>query len=335
MRQQVSETASQRVSESNIVHLKRARRISTALQGEAGCSMPGTHDRLAEGQYFLLQMLEKYHSPDEFRWNLHAFVQAVNSFAEIGLMESQNSTEFKQFRDSLANLTLDTTWKKLTQLRNEAVHKEPLLANASLWIGMYRYMKLKMAMQIPIPTHVPSWLALAKSRNEKIYVPPHREWIGEECGLERIWRLPQFQEEELAEVCAKMLSRCNDILSVSPGHSEVQDPCENMDLKSPRMMFEHDLFPEVMQVWDGDTPSSLVAKSDTIITLLPGDESTTLHEVAQGTSVSAWFAKTKIWNKEYSSLLLHSIGGVEVIEDTAGFYQVSAFEKTEESSVSN
>jgi hypothetical protein len=108
-----------------------------------------------------------------------------------------------------------------------------------------------------------------------------------------------------------------------------------MDLKSPRMMFEHDLFPEVMRVWDGDTPTCLVAKSDTSITLLPGDESTTLHRVVQGTSVYAWFEKTKIWNKEYSSLLLHSIGGVEVIEDTAGFYLVSAFEMNEEPSVSN
>jgi hypothetical protein len=43
------------------------------------CPLHEADDRHLESLYFLGRMLEKYHSPDPFRWNLNAFLQALRS----------------------------------------------------------------------------------------------------------------------------------------------------------------------------------------------------------------------------------------------------------------
>jgi hypothetical protein len=271
-------------------------------------------------------MLETYHSPDEFRWNLHAFFQAINSFAQIGQMESQNSPDFAKFREVLNELMSRPTWRRLNKLRDEIVHKEPLLANASVMIGMYRGTRLKLTFQIPIPAHVPSWMAIAKSRNEKIFVDAHRDAIGEQIGLERIWKLPQF-DEEMAQVCIGMLSECDRVMHLAPGHEDAEDICQGMNCDSPRMMFEHELFPEIVSAWDGNAPSHIKALSDTTITLLPEKNAEILHVIPADTMITAWVSQEKIWNETYSSLLIYSINDIEILESTAGFYMKNAFDK--------
>ena len=303
---------------------KRAQRIGEALHGTAGCSMPGTHDRLEESKYFLLRMLATYHYPDEFRWNLHAFVQSINSFAQIGLMECQGSAELSAFKQNLFSLMSEKDWRNLLDMRNQAVHKEPLLGNASMFVGMYRNKKSKLAMRIPIPPHIPSWKALAKTRNEKKFVDPHRGDIGEECGLERIWQLPQFGSE-LSSVCADILARCGEVLRHSPGHREFKDFPGTFDCDSPRMMFEHEVFPEIIKAWDGAVLSSLTSKVDTDILLLPNDGSEVLHRISEGAEIHAWTSSPMVWNGLYSSILVYSIDDVEIRENTAGFYLRSDF----------
>ena len=289
------------------------------MSGVQGCSMPGTHDRLEESAYFHLRMLERYHFPTEFRWNLHAFLQAISSFAQIGLMESQADAAFEQFREELGAFTADVRWKNLIQLRNQATHKEPLLSNATISIGMYRNMRMKLAFTIPLPSHLPSWRVIAKSRNEKIWVPPHREWIGEECGLERAWRLPQF-EDELGRVCADTLIRCSQILRAAPGHDKVDLGMGEVDCQRPRMLFEHELFPEILRAWEGVSPHDLLALLPTPIRELPEGGGKILRLIPQGARITAWIEPTMKWDHVYSSLLIQSVDGNEILEDTAGFY---------------
>ncbi|MGH9589361.1 MAG: hypothetical protein ACRD25_03155 [Terracidiphilus sp.] len=308
--------------------IKRASRIGRKMQGEVGCSMPGCHDRLAEGRYFLDRMLATYHSPEEFRWNTHAFLQAINSFVSIGGIESQGVDEFQLFRAALNGLTAQETWKKLNKLRGQIVHKEPLLANASMLIGMYRYEKLKLAFSVPIPMYLPSWMAIARSRNDLAFVPAHREWCGEEIGLERIWRIPGF-DDEIAKLSADALAKCDEVMHLSPGHEGIEGICTCLDTVSPRLLFEHDIFPEVLPAMDGENPEKLRARVDTNLWLLPDREEEVLHKITEGSEIAAWLNPKMTWNSGFSSLLLYSINGEVIVRNTAGFYLKAAFAKQE------
>ena len=306
--------------------LKRASRIGKKLQGEAGCSMPGTHDRIEECRYFFGRMLETYHSPNEFRWNLHAFVQAIKSFVEIGNNESQNAPAFVGFRKAQETLKALPDWQKLSKLRDEIVHKEPLLASSSVMIGMYRGTKLKMTFRIPIPTHTPSWLAIARSRNETIFVSPDRGDDGEQIGLEREWRLPRF-DNELAQVCFEILNQCGKVMQAAPGHENLTGVCDGLEIDPHRMMFEHELFPEVSAAWNGMPSSRIIALTETKITTLPGEKEDGLHAISAGTAVEAWLGDKKNWEGGYSSLLITRIDGEEILKNTAGFYLRRSFTK--------
>ena len=224
--------------------------------------MPGMHDRIEESRYFFARMLETYHSPDEFRWNLHAFLQAIKSFVLIGYIESQNAEAFTGVRRAIEELKALPDWPKFSKLRDEIAHKEPLLANSSMMIGMYRGTRLKMAFRIPIPTHVPSWTAIARSRNETIFVTPDRGDIGEQIGLEREWKLPRF-DRELAQVCYEILKQCGEVMKAAPGHERLTDVCAGLEIEKHRMMFEHELFPEVSAAWDGLPRSTMSATRGT------------------------------------------------------------------------
>ena len=305
---------------------RRASRIGRKLQGEEGCSMPGMHDRIEESRYFFGRMLETYHSPDEFRWNLHAFLQAIKSFILIGNMESQNAVAFLGVRRAIEELKSFPDWPKFSKLRDEIAHKEPLLANSSMMIDMYRGTRLKMAFRIPIPTHVPSWTAIAKSRNESIFVSPDRSDIGEQIGLEREWKLPRF-DRELAQVCYEILNQCGKVMQAAPGHEGLTGVCAGLEIEPHRMMFEHQLFPEVSKAWDGMTTSTMSAIVETKITTLPGGEGNELHIIPAGTAVEAWLGDEKNWENGYSSLLITRICGEEIRKNTAGFYLRSAFTK--------
>ncbi len=299
----------------------RIRRISDSISGERGlCVVPGAHDRLLETQYFLFRMLKRYHFPDEFRWNLHAFIQSLKSFTAIGLMESQHAPQLQDFRNSLQKLAVDSRIKTLSSLRDQAVHREPLLLDASLGIGMYRNGRMKLSMQIPVPSHIPSWQALAKARNERVFVPPHREWIGEECGVERTWHLPQV-EGEIAKFCCTTWMNCAEIVGLAPGHSDDGETIPEIDCETPRILLEHEEFPEVLLAWNDANRSQLIAACDTAITVLPGAQSKTLHQLPTGTQVEAWTGFPKTWSGKYVSLLICRINGKETTEDTAGFYR--------------
>jgi hypothetical protein len=306
--------------------LRRASRIGRKLQGEVGCSMPGMHDRIEEGRYFLARMLETYHSPDEFRWNLHAFLQAIKSFVLIGYMESQNAAAFTGVRRAIEELKSLPDWPRFSKLRDEIAHKEPLLANSLMMIGMYRGRQLKMAFRIPIPTHVPSWAAIARSRNETIFVSPDRGEIGEQIGLEREWRLPRF-DRELAQVCYEILDHCGKVMRAAPGHENLTGVCAGLEIEPHRMMFEHELFPEVSAAWEGMPPSTMNAVAESKITTLPGGRGDRLHNIPIGITVEAWLGDEKDWEDGYSSLLITRIGGEEIRKNTAGFYFRSAFTK--------
>jgi len=284
------------------------------------------HDRLEESRYFFARMLETYHSPDEFRWNLHAFLQAIKSFVSIGNIESQNAAAFSDVRRAIEELKSLPDWPKFSKLRDEIVHKEPLLANSSMMIGMYRGTRLKMAFRIPIPTHVASWIAIARSRNETIFVSPDRGDDGEQIGIEREWRLPRF-DRELAQVCYEILNQCGKVMQAAPGHEDLTGACTGLEIEPHRLMFEYQLFPEVSDAWDGMPPSTMNAIAATKITTLPGAQGDQLHIIPAGTSVEAWLGDGKNWEGGYSSLLITRIGGKEIQENTAGFYLRSAFTK--------
>jgi hypothetical protein len=305
---------------------RRASRIGRKLQGEEGCSMPGMHDRIEESRYFFGRMLETYHSPDEFRWNLHAFLQAIKSFVLIGNIESQNAASFSGVRRAIEELKSLPDWPELSKLRDEIAHKEPLLANSSMMIGMYRGTRLKLAFRIPVPTHVPSWIAIARSRNESIFVSPDRGDIGEQIGLEREWRLPRF-DREMAQVCYEVLNQCGKVMQAAPGHENLAGVCAGLEIEPHRMMLEHQLFPEISAAWDGTPPLAMNALVAAKITTLPGAKGDELHTIPAGATVEAWLGDKKNWGDGYSSLLITRIDGEEIRKNTAGFYLRSAFTK--------
>ena len=101
------------------------------------CPIPDSHDKLAEAHHFLHRMLETFHQPDEFRWNLSAFLQASRSVTLLLQAELGGREGFDDWYAPIrARLAGDPLLNAMVEGRNTVVHKGRLRRRSKVELGL-------------------------------------------------------------------------------------------------------------------------------------------------------------------------------------------------------
>jgi hypothetical protein len=299
-------------------------------------------DKLQEARYFLHELVRNYHYPDEFRYSLSAFFQAARSTTDMVRAELKHRTGFKDWWDTLENsIQRDVELMQLIDFRDTTVHISSLIPSSDMFAGHFKYGRPKAGFEMPLSPAIPTVEAFFGSRRiMAAQEHPHRIWAGEECGIQRTWRLKEIPNRELVEFCtscfnkyARVLEETHDWLGVKFQAVVEREPAGS-DYRNLR---ESDIFVEVAAAWDA-TPSALVIPNEKPLHLPadPGDDSEVLHSIAPGSRVAGWVGEpSPYWDSRFISMLIYSVDGNVIEKDTAAFFKLSdaAVQKIEDDNV--
>ena len=103
------------------------------------CPVPSAHDKYNEAQYFFAKLLEHYHHPEEFQFNLNAFIQAIRN---ITFMLQAEENEFEGFDDWYAKkqeaMRGNEGLRRFVEARNIIVKRSSLVARSKALSGLFR-----------------------------------------------------------------------------------------------------------------------------------------------------------------------------------------------------
>jgi hypothetical protein len=305
----------------------RTKTLASGLSGnEKNCPLPSSHDRLLEAHYFLHRLEKTYHHPDPFRYYLHAFIQAFRSTIELLVSETQNDTRFVEFRSSLKEFSQRDEVRKLLAARDAIAHRESLVPDSLVTVGWFKYGRPKLTIKTGINPLTPSLPILISFRNSEPFVIPVRVWEGEEVGLVRVWRMKSIAEGELLEFCCQRFQELSEMASAAHsavGASFTPGSCSILKRDYQRLL-ESDYFPEVVKSWDGP-PTELVRAVGERLDFLktPADSANILHSAKADEEIRGWVGTEDTIRRGFVSILLFSIGGREISENTAAFFEVA------------
>lgn len=305
----------------------RTRILASGLSGnEKNCPLPSSHDRLLEAHYFLHRLEKTYHNPDPFRFYLHAFIQAFRSTIELLASETQNDSRFGEFRKALKEFRQRDEVQKLLAARDAIAHRESLVPDSLVTVGWFKYGRPKLAIKTGINPLTPSLQILNSFRNAEPFVIPVRVWEGEEVGLVRVWRMKSTTDGELLEFCYQRFQELAEMLSASHSAVGASFPTSSCSIlkRDYQTLLESDYFPEVVKSWDGPPTELVRAVGEPLNFLeLPTDSARVLHSANVDAEIKGWIGTEAPWKGGFASILLFSIGGLEIAENTAAFFKLA------------
>lgn len=168
------------------------------------CPVPGTHDKLEEAHYFLHGLLFAIHHPDEFRWNLNAFLQACRSVLYLSKSELKKRDGFADWWGSANDrLNKSPVVKRVIDSRNFVVHERMLNQSSHVYAGLFRGRKMKLAFGGEPPN---DWYSEALLRYEAfvwtgVYLDAEHSEIGMQFGVKREWHVTELGDGDVVKLC--------------------------------------------------------------------------------------------------------------------------------------
>src|ERR1019366_1268124 len=119
---------------------------------DASCPVPSTHDKFNEAQYFFNKMLEQYHRPFEFQFNLNAFIQAIRNVTFMLQAEENKPEGFDDwYTKKQEEMRANTLLRRFVEARNIVVKRSSLTAMSKARSGLFRGRRLKLAVAHGLP----------------------------------------------------------------------------------------------------------------------------------------------------------------------------------------
>ena len=111
------------------------------------CPIPATHDKFDGAYYFFHRMLEEYHEPLPFRWNLNAFLQALRTVTFMLQAELSDRAGYKDwYAQQQVAMKSDELLKAFAEGRTTIVHKGMLRRKSKVEAGVFRFRTLKLGL---------------------------------------------------------------------------------------------------------------------------------------------------------------------------------------------
>lgn len=173
-------------------------------------------DRQEEAAWCIRQMEQNYHEADKFRWSLNSFLRALQEVLQLVSMEIQSKPDIvRWFREHRAALDSDPLIALFFKRRNMVVHKSMLKPSSKGSVGYTRGRGLKIGLSMPIDPMVDSQVAIlryighvAKTDFDFLGILYTKDdGGGEYTCVQREWRLKDFPDQEVTQLCAQAWER--------------------------------------------------------------------------------------------------------------------------------
>lgn len=125
-----------------------------------------TQHKCWEAEYFFTKMLDNYHMPWDFMFNLNAFIQAVRNITFMMQSEDDKPEGFAEwYQIKQTEMRSNPILRKFVEARNIIVKQRTLTSKSSAWLGLFRGRRMKLAFQHEIPpfTETKQALEIAQS----------------------------------------------------------------------------------------------------------------------------------------------------------------------------
>lgn len=216
--------------------------------------IPSTQDKYNEASYFLSKMIEHYHSPWEFQFNLNAFIQAFRNITFMLQAEPNKPEEFKKWYESKQDeMKANSLLKKFISARNVVVKQSSLSSKSKAQLGLFRGYKLKLAIETEIHPFSDTKALLQKTQEIMIgsFIDEEHSAIGEQLGVERSWVVEEIGDTEVVLLCNEALNYMGELVSQAKQLFGVDDKYKkiDIDLSSTQVLLESDIDPTLIAKW--------------------------------------------------------------------------------------
>lgn len=178
------------------------------------CPLAHSDDKFREAHYFIERMMIDYHEPDQFRFNLNAFLQALRSVTFVLQKDISHRDGFEEwYPERQERMRQDPLLRKFVDGRDIVVHEGNLAMNSKAEVGLFRGRKLKLAVEIAVPIHVPSKHLVENMAPISKFVDPDHSAIDEQYGVRREWVATELGDDNVVTLCDRAWVRIGEILS--------------------------------------------------------------------------------------------------------------------------
>jgi hypothetical protein len=216
--------------------------------------IPSTQDKYNEASYFLSKMIENYHNPWEFQFNLNAFIQAFRNITFMLQAEPNKPEEFQVWYNSKQDeMKANSLLKKFVSARNIVVKQSSLSSKSKAQLGIFRGYELKLAIATEVHPFSDMKALLQNTREIMlgIFIDEEHSAIGEQLGVERSWIVEEIGDSEIVLLCNEALNYMGELVSQAKQLFGIDDNYEkiNIDLASTQVLLESDLDPTLIEKW--------------------------------------------------------------------------------------
>lgn len=233
------------------------RKTQVAEAEEFKCPIPAAEDKFQEAHYFISGMLEEYHHPSPFRWNLNAFLQALRSVTFILQSEMAHVPGFQEwYQEQRGLMREDPLLRLFVSGRDIVVHKGMLTRRSIIEVGLFRgRSKFKLGFtEIEVSPDMPSEVALKGAVEQLVgfILDEEHSAIDEQIGVRRLWLVEELGDGEVIGLCDRAWSRIGSVLASAHaflGARFEPPPEEGHDVELVRVLLESDIDPTLPRKW--------------------------------------------------------------------------------------
>ncbi|MED4854863.1 hypothetical protein [Bacillus atrophaeus] len=219
------------------------------------CKIKNTHDKFLEAHHFLFMMMQNYHYPDGFRYNMNAFIQALRNITFALQSEKRVIPNFDLWYEEKQQwMKGNSLLRNFVESRNIVVKRGNLEIKSEAHIGLFKYRTPKLGMLIPVNPFLPSeqLLELASEHYVGLFIDEEHSSIGEQCGIQRRWIVDSIGDDEIVEQCLKawkiigsLLAEAHELLDMD--FKVITDLECNQEFY--RVLLETDVNPNLAEEW--------------------------------------------------------------------------------------
>jgi hypothetical protein len=227
------------------------RTLSEDLEGSP---IPSTVDKLWEAWYFILCMVENYHDPHAFRYNLNAFIQALRNITFMLQSEDPKPPGFKAWYEARRKeMASNAQLKRFVEARNLVVKQQMLAAKSTLRIGIFRGRRFKLGVGGEVDHFRDSreLLRAAQGFYTGFMIDEEHSALDEQLGVYREWKVPVLGDGEVVLHCEAALRAMARL--IEDAHTlwgtTFDASFELPDVARHQVLLETDVAPDLASKW--------------------------------------------------------------------------------------
>ncbi len=213
-----------------------------------------TQQKYKEAEYFFMKMIENYHNPWEFQFNINAFIQALRNITFMLQSEEIKPSNFEDwYKHKQEEMRANSLLRKFVEARNIIVKQSVLTSRSKAKVGLYRGRQMKFDIAHDIPPFTDTRVVLKNAQELAIgfFIDEEHSEIDEQLGVERIWVVEELGEQEVTSLCLDALNYMGQLVSEALqlcGHDSIHEDIR-LNLSAVQVVLETDIDPSLIKKW--------------------------------------------------------------------------------------